>query len=178
MSVLDTIADGIAALPGWMQTAVLFMSVLVLGYFGIKIAEKLVDGAMYRSKRIDPTLRNFLDSVTNILGWVVLVVILLTILGVDLAAALSGLAIGGFVIGFALKDTLGNLAAGVMLLFYRPYNAGDTVTISGQDGDVVDLGISLTTLKAADGRIITIPNGTILGGTVINHTRSTTRRAD
>ena len=117
MSVLDTIADGIAALPGWMQTAVLFMSVLVLGYFGIKIAEKLVDGAMYRSKRIDPTLRNFLDSVTNILGWVVLVVILLTILGVDLAAALSGLAIGGFVIGFALKDTLGNLAAGVMLLF-------------------------------------------------------------
>ncbi|MGB1586782.1 MAG: mechanosensitive ion channel family protein [Thermoplasmatota archaeon] len=178
MSTFDRIVDGLGALPSWQQTALLFLSVLILGYFGIKIVERLVDGAMYRSKHIDPTLRNFLDSLTNVLGWVVLSVVLLTILGVDLAAALGGLAIGGFVIGFALKDTLGNLAAGVMLLFYRPYNVGDTVTIAGQDGDVVDLGISLTTLKAADGRIITIPNGNILGGTVVNHTRNDVRRAD
>ena len=178
MTLLDRFAEGIQALPGWLQTALVFLSVLVLGYFAIKLIERAVDGAMYRSKRIDPTLRNFLDSVTNVLGWVILSVILLSVLGVDLGAVLGGLAIGGFVIGFALKDTLGNLAAGVMLLFYRPYDVGDTVTIGGESGDVIDLGISLTTLKAGDGRIITIPNGNILGGTVVNHTRLHLRRAD
>ncbi len=170
--------EPLTTLPAWQQRVLLFLSVLLLGTIAIRFIERTVDGAMHRSKRIDATLRNFLDSVTNVVGWIILIVVLLTIAGVDLAALLGGLAIGGFVIGFALKDTLGNLAAGVMLLFYRPYQVGDTVTIGGESGDVVDLGISLTTLQGADGRIITIPNGAILGGTVVNHTRHPVRRAD
>ena len=178
MSLHQGAVDWLLARPEWQQRALLFAATLVLGVIVIKVAEKLVDGAMYRSKHIDATLRNFLDSVTNVIGWILLVIVLLTIVGVDLAALLGGLAIGGFVIGFALKDTLGNLAAGVMLLFYRPFKVGDTVTIAGQDGDVQDLGISMTTLLAADGRIVTIPNGNVLGGTVVNHTRHHVRRAD
>ncbi len=171
-------ANALRELPVWQQKALLFVSVLLLGYLVIKFGERLIDRAMHKSQRIDDTLANFLDSVTNVIGWVVLGAILLTIAGVDLAALLGGLAIGGFVLGFALKDTLGNLAAGVMLLFYRPYQVGDTVTIAGDTGDVVDLGVSLTTMKAGDGRIITIPNGKILNGVVINHSRNDIRRAD
>lgn len=178
MGLWQDLVNGVAALPEWQQRTVLFFGVLFIGVFLIRFVERLVDGAMHRSQRIDATLRNFLDSVTNVLGWIVLVVVLLAIVGVDVGAALSGLAIGGFVIGFALKDTLGNLAAGVMLLFYRPFRVGDTVTIGGESGEVLDLGISLSTLKAGDGRIITIPNGTILRGTVTNHTREPIRRAD
>ncbi len=176
--MLDALRDGFDMLPGWGQKTLIALLALVIGVLVIRVAERIIDRAMYKSASIDPTLRNFLDSVTNVIGWVILIIVILSIYGVSLSAMLGGLAIGGFVLGFALKDTLSNLAAGVLLLGTRPYAVRDTVTISGETGDVIDLGISLTTLKAGDGRIITIPNGTILRGTVINHTRNHTRRAD
>ncbi len=178
MTFLSDLQTGFQALPGWSQRATLVALTLIAGYFFLKIVVKTVDSALQREKRIDATLRSFLDTIVDVVGWALVVVFTLGVAGVNVGAMLGGLAIGGFVIGFALKDTLGNLAAGVMLLFYRPFNVGDTITVAGQDGDVVDLGLALTTLKAADGRIITLPNGNVLGGTIINHTRNDKRRAD
>lgn len=178
MGVLDPARDRLLELPVWAQQAVALLAVFIAGYLVLWILRTYAIAAMIRSRHVDRTLRVFLSKIITSGGWVVLVVVLLSTAGVDLGALLGGLAIGGFIIGFALKDTLGNLAAGVMLLFYRPFNVDDWVELSGVDGAVTGLGMALTTLMAADGRIITMPNGHVLGGTIINHTRNNIRRAD
>lgn len=161
------------------QKLVLAIVIIVGGYAFMKVGVGLIRSGMKRNPHIDDTLTHFIHKVLSMLGWVVIAVVFLAaVLGVDVAGLIGGLAIGGFIIGFALKDTLGNLAAGVMLLFYRPFNIGDTVTISNETGDVLGLGMALTTLKIADGRIVTLPNGNVLGSAITNHTRNPVRRAD
>lgn len=179
MVTLTDFTNGIAALPGWQQSLLSAALIVIAGYLFMRFGRALVRASMDRNKHIDATLTQFVMAVISSVGWVVIVAaVLVYSAGVDLTAMLGGLAIGGFVIGFALKDTLGNLAAGVMLLFYRPFNLGDTVTISGETGDVTSLGMALTTLKIADGRLVTIPNGKVLGSAITNHTRAPIRRAD
>ncbi len=176
--VLDTLAAGLKALPKWQLQIVIAAIIIVLGWLFMKMGVGLVRKGMRRNPYIDDTLTHFVHAVLSAMGWIVIFILVLATFGVNLAALVGGLAIGGFVIGFALKDTLGNLAAGVMLLFYRPFNIGDTVTISGETGDVTSLGMALTTLKLADGRIVTLPNGNVLGSAITNHTRLSIRRAD
>lgn len=166
------------ALPGWVQSGFKAALVVLIGWLILKVLDRYLDTVLARTGRDDRTLDGFITRVVEIVGWVIIGVTVLATVGVDPAGLLGGLAIGGFVIGFALKDSLGNLAAGVMLLVYRPFNVGDTVTIDGQSGEVTRLGMALTTIKAADGRIITVPNGGTLGSTIINHTREPIRRAD
>lgn len=179
MVTVQGFIDGLAALPGWQRSLFTAAAIILVGYLFMRFGRALVRRGMERNRHIDATLTQFVMAVISSVGWIVIVGAVLVYAGnVDLTAMLGGLAIGGFVIGFALKDTLGNLAAGVMLLFYRPFNLGDTVTISGETGDVVSLGMALTTLKVADGRIVTIPNGNVLGSAITNHTRNPIRRAD
>lgn len=178
MSFHQAFMDGLRALPTWQETTLHIALVIIGAWAFIKLGLKWVNRAMYRSRHVDDTLRMFFMNTVRMTGGILAAIVILAILGVDLAALVGGLAIGGFVIGFALKDTLGNLAAGVMLLFYRPFNVGDTVTIAGNDGEVTNLGMALTTMKVADGKIVTIPNGSVLGSAIVNHTREPIRRAD
>lgn len=170
--------EALAAFPPWQLQIVTAAVIIVFGWLFMKLGINLIERGMRRHPHIDDTLTHFTHAVMSALGWVVITMLVLSTFGVNFAALVGGLAIGGFVIGFALKDTLGNLAAGVMLLFYRPFNIGDTVTISSQTGDVTSLGMALTTLKQADGRIVTLPNGNVLGSAITNHTRLPIRRAD
>ena len=172
----DEIAQAYATLPGWAQTLAAIAITLLIGLIAVRITTALILRALDRDKLLDPTVRTFLGKLANAAGYVLLTIIILRILGIDLAALLGGLAVGGFIVGFALKDTLGNLAAGFVLLIYRPFNVGDNVEIAPHNGTVLELGISLTTIRRGDGVIITIPNGTILGGPIVNYTRATTRR--
>lgn len=165
-------------LPPWQLKILTAAVVVVAGWLFMKIGIGLIERGMRHNRYIDDTLTHFIHAVMSAIGWIVIFMAVLATLGVDLAALVGGLAIGGFVIGFALKDTLGNLAAGVMLLFYRPFNIDDTVTIAGETGEVTSLGMALTTLKVADGRIVTLPNGNVLGSSITNHTRLPIRRAD
>ena len=171
----------IEAVQGWdplVQKLAMALVVLVGGYVLMRLAVALITEAVKRNPKVDRTLAHFVKAVLKTGGWLVLGVVVLGVLGVNVAALMGGLAVGGFIVGFALKDTLGNLAAGAMLLFYRPFDIGDTVSIASSEGEVVSLGMSLTVLRAADGRLISIPNGTILDDAIVNHTRAPTRRAD
>lgn len=161
-----------------MHTALQVLLVLAIGWAVDWVLDRKLNHALTRHRFVDDTARTFLVRTVDITVWVVTIAVALGFLGVDPAALAGGVAVGGFVVGFALKDTLGNLAAGIMLLVYRPFHVTDTVTIDGQSGDVVSLGMAMTVLKAGDGRVITMPNGKVLGGTITNHTREPMRRAD
>lgn len=105
------------------------------------------------------------------------VVVLLVMGWGQLAASfVAGLGITGLVVGFALQDITKNFAAGLLLLFLRPFRVGDRITIGADEGVVTDLALRATTLRTADGRELMVPNATIYTGTIANLTRYAQRR--
>lgn len=160
------------------QTVVVGVFTFAVVYVIVKVATTGIAAGMKRSKRMDETLRVFLASVLGILGWIVVVMATLIGFGVSPAAVAGLLAAGAFIIGFALKDTLGNLAAGVVILMNKPYRVGEAVQLKGHDGTVIRLGVAMTELKTWDGRHVAVPNGAVLTDAILNWTRNPTRRLD
>jgi small conductance mechanosensitive channel len=146
-----------------------------VGVVGWLVKRAVIVGSR-RSKYIDSTLQAFLDSLLNIAIVLFVVIAVLLAAGIP-AATLGGLLAGiGIVVGLAMQHTLGNLAAGVLLLVNRPYNVGDAVDIKGHGGVVVDLGVAMTRLRTFDGRYLSVPNGEVIKDAILNHSRNPTRR--
>lgn len=160
------------------QTILVGVVTFVVAWLVVRLALAGTNAALRRSSRIDETLRAFLGSVLAVLGWVLIVMATLVGFGVSPATVAGLLAAGAFIIGFALKDTLGNLAAGVVILMNKPYRVGEAVQLKGHDGTVIRLGVAITELKTWDGRHVSVPNGTVLSDAILNWTRNPTRRID
>jgi small conductance mechanosensitive channel len=99
-------------------------------------------------------------------------------LGVPTTNFLALLGAAGLAIGLALKDSLSNFSSGVMLVFFRPFQVGDTVTAAGVTGVVDTIGMFSTVIKTADNVVITVPNSLVYGGTIQNFTSERTRRTE
>ncbi len=147
----------------------------VFGFILIKIIKNIVSGILNKTK-FDRTLEVFLGNVVVALLWILLSFTVLAVMGVNVSALIAGLGIMGFVVGFALKDTLGNLAAGTFILFHKPFRIGDFISVAGTSGTVKKIGISACTLESSDGVKITIPNGKIWGDTIKNYTGNRIRK--
>lgn len=135
----------------------------------------------YRSlklAKIDETLSRFL---TKFAWWSMLVLAVVVCLGIfkvettSFAAAIGAV---GFAIGLAFQGALGNFAAGIMLLVFRPYKVGDVIVVGGQTGKVDEVDLFSTTLDTPDNRRILIPNGSIFGNTIENTSYHRTRRVE
>lgn len=96
----------------------------------------------------------------------------------DVTAFLAGLGILGFTVGFALQDVMKNFAAGIILLIQRPFHVNEFIGVAGFDGTVLEIDLRATEMKAADGRIVILPNADILASPIINYTRANRRRVD
>ena len=105
-------------------------------------------------------------------------IIVLSQLGINPGPLLAGLGIAGFVIGFALQDTLSNFAAGAMILFYQPYDVGDFVEAGGVMGKVRDMNLVSTRILTPDHQTLIVPNSKIWGDVIRNVTSQPTRRVD
>jgi len=105
-------------------------------------------------------------------------VIGLSSLGVEIGPILAGLGIAGFIVGFALQDSLSNFAAGMMILVYRPFDVGDAVEAGGVFGKVDRVSLVSTTIKTFDNQRIVIPNRRVWGDVITNRTAYDTRRVD
>ena len=106
------------------------------------------------------------------------VLIGLSQIGIALGPLLAGLGVAGFVIGFALQDTLSNFASGLMILSYRPFDVGDVVEAGGVSGTVSHMSLVNTTIMTFDNQTIIVPNNTIWGDVIKNVTAKRTRRID
>ena len=106
------------------------------------------------------------------------ILIALSQLGISLGPLLAGLGIAGFVIGFALQDTLSNFASGMMILFYRPFDVGDVVEVGGVFGKVSAMSLVNTTVLTLDNQTIVMPNNMIWGGVIKNLNEQKHRRVD
>jgi small-conductance mechanosensitive channel len=96
----------------------------------------------------------------------------------DVTAFLAGLGILGFTVGFALQDVMKNFVAGVILLIQQPFHVNEVIGVAGFDGTVLEIDLRSTEIKASDGRIVNIPNASILAGPIINYTRADRRLVD
>ena len=110
--------------------------------------------------------------------YVIGLLIALSQIGFSLGPLLAGLGIAGFVIGFALQDTLSNFASGLMILFYRPFDVGDVIDSSGVFGEVSHMSLVNTTILTFDNQTLIVPNSKIWGNVIKNVTAQRIRRVD
>lgn len=157
---------------------VVFLLVLLAGRIAIGMAVRVARQTMERSERVSEMLSHFLASALSKALWVIVFMIALGQLGIDIAPLIAGLAVAGFVIGFAFQDSLGNLAAGLMLLLNEPFQVGDYVDAGGESGTVTELSFVATTLTTPDNKEIVVPNRTVWGSAVTNYTANDTRRVE
>ena len=152
--------------------------ILILGKMVAGWAERSVVKMLSRSDKIDQTLTKFFG---NLVRYTVLVFTVLAVLdqfGVQTASLLAVFGAGALAIGLALQGTLSNVAAGVMLLIFRPFKIGDFVSVAGQSGTVKSLSLFVTELATPDNVQILIPNGQVWGSAVTNFSHHATRRVD
>jgi small conductance mechanosensitive channel len=159
----------------YLPKIIMVLVLVVLGYFVIKIIRKAV-AKFFDKVNFDRALETFIENIIGFVFWVILFVIILANLGVDVSGLIAGLGIMGFIVGFALKDTLGNLASGMFILFHKPFKVGDWVNIGGVVGGVEKVGIAACTLNSPDNVKITIPNSKIWGDTIQNYTGNKIRK--
>ena len=158
--------------------AVKALVVLIIGWIVAGMISGWVRRRVNSTPKIDPTLGNFAASLVK---WVILLIVLIAVLGIFGIEATSLVAIMGaatLAIGLALQGTLSDLAAGVMLIIFRPYKLGQYVDIGGTSGTVKDLNIFVTELVTPDNVQIIIPNGQAWGAIITNFSAHDTRRVD
>ncbi|MGI9316469.1 MAG: mechanosensitive ion channel family protein, partial [bacterium] len=153
---------------------ILFLFIKLAGWVK-HLIDKAIDTAGVQMSKLARRM------VTNISGNVVIVVgflVALSQVGISLGPVLAGLGIVGFIIGFALQDSLGNFASGVLILIYRPYDVGDVVKLGGVTGQVHKMSLVNTTILTLDNQTLIIPNNKIWQDVIVNLTYQTKRRVD
>jgi len=157
----------------------LFLLILVVFRFLSWISRKVVRKAIQTSSlEVSQLLERTALSVTGAAVMVFGILVALSQFGFKVGPLLAGLGVVGFIIGFALQDTLGNFAAGVMILLYRPYDVGDLIEVAGGTGKVHDMTLVATTVLTLDHRTLVIPNNKIWGDVIQNVTAQRVRRID
>lgn len=127
---------------------------------------------------VDSTLSGFLRRTSYVAMMVLVLVTALTSLGVNPTSMLAVLGAAGLAVGLALKDSLSNIASGVMLIVLRPFRVGDHVIAAGQEGVVLEVRIFQTRLRAFDQRLIILPNSEVTTAPIINYSSLPTRRME
>ncbi|WDJ36551.1 mechanosensitive ion channel family protein [Xanthomonas campestris] len=151
--------------------------ILVVGMWLARQLSQWLHRVLTRA-RVEITLTNFLRNVSYALLLVLVFVSALSKIGVPPTSLIAVLGAAGLAVGLALKDSLSNIAAGVMLIVLRPMRDGDHVVIAGQEGIVDEIRIFQTRIKAFDERMITLPNSTITTAPIINYSTLPTRRLE
>src|SRR3989338_8872868 len=149
--------------------------ILVIGYIAIKIITKLI-ARFFDRVDFDRGVETFIENASKVILWIVLLIILLSNLGVNVTGLLAGLGILGIIVGFALQDTLGNLASGVFIILNKPFKVGDWINVGSIVGMVEKVGIAACELNSPDNIKITIPNKKIWGDVIQNYTGNKFRK--
>ena len=156
------------------------IAALFILFIGIRVAKffrKLVEQAMIRGK-IDSTLISFAGNATYISVITLVTVMVLGQVGIETASFIAIFGSAGIAVGLALQGSLSNLAAGVMLILFRPFKVGDYIESAGVTGVVKEIQMFTTILMSPDNKKIIVPNGKLFGDNIINYSSEPERRLD
>lgn len=152
--------------------------ILIAGWTIAGWAARGVRGGLRRIPQLDPTLRPLVGSAVRYVIVALTVIAVLQRFGVETTSLIAILGAAGLAVGLALQGTLSNVAAGVMLIFLRPFRRGEKIETDKYVGVVRELGLFRTIIATDDGVFISIPNATIFSGTITNYHRETVRRTN
>jgi len=165
--------------PSFLVKSLTFLIIVYIFLLLARLAQRLVTKGIDASGlNISRLLRRMAISTTRTMILLIGVLIALSQLGIAVGPLLAGLGVAGFILGFALQDTLSNFASGMMILLYRPFDVGDVVETGGVFGKVSHMSLVNTTILTFDNQTLIIPNNKIWGDVIKNVTAQKVRRVD
>ena len=151
--------------------------ILIVGRWLVKLLKNGLNRIMER-RNTDASLRSFLGSLISVLLNFILIIIIISVLGINTSSMVALLASAGLAVGMALSGTLQNFAGGVIIMLFRPFKVGDYISAQGQEGVVKEIQIFNTIIQTLDNKVVTIPNGILSTGIMTNFAKEETRRVD
>ena len=151
------------------------VAIVIVGMIVARLVSNTVNRLMV-ARHIDATVADFLSALVRYGIIAFTLIAALGRVGVQTASVIAVLGAAGLAVGLALQGSLSNLAAGVLLVMFRPFRAGEYVDLGGVAGTVLNVQIFSTTMRTVDGKIVVIPNGKIIAGNIINFSREPVRR--
>ena len=165
--------------PQWVFKLVMFVLILMVFSALGNMVKKLAGRALASSRlRASKLLQDLFVSMAGKAIFLIGLLIALAQVGVQIGPVLAGLGIVGFIIGFALQETLSNFASGVMILIYRPFDVGDAIEAGGVSGKVKQMSLVSTTITTFDNQRVIVPNKKIWGDVIRNMNAEEKRRVD
>lgn len=164
-----------ALLLSYAVNIVAALAIIIVGLIIARMISNAVNRLMI-SRKIDATVADFLSALVRYGIIAFTLIAALGRVGVQTASVIAVLGAAGLAVGLALQGSLSNPAAGVLLVMFRPFRAGEYVDTGGVASTVLSVQIFSTTMRTADGKIIVIPNGKIIAGNIINFSREPVRR--
>lgn len=175
---MESAMDQAATYMPLVINAVKAVIVLIIGWLLASILSGMTRRRIVSHPRIDDTIGGFAASIVRWLVLLVTVIAVMQLFGIAATSLVAVLGAGTLAVGLALQGTLSDIAAGVMLIIFRPYKIGQFVDIGGTSGTVKDLNIFVTELVTPDNVQIILPNGKAWGAVVTNFSAHETRRLD
>ncbi len=176
---MEILNDILAAIVQLIPRLAAFFAVLIFGFPFVNFLMSRINRQIEkRSPQLDVDVRSFLDRTLSLVLKILVVISAIAILGVEttsLAAAIGAL---GFALGLALQGALGNLAAGILVLVFKPYRSGEWITAQGYSGTVQSIQLFSTIILTFDNHRVIIPNGIIISGPIENFSAESLRRHD
>jgi small conductance mechanosensitive channel len=151
---------------------------LMVGFWLAGRAGRLTIDSLNKIERLDTTVVPLLGALVRYAGMTLTLVVALGKFGVETTSIIAVLGAAGLAIGLALQGTLSNVAAGLMLVFLRPFKIGDWIEAAGMSGSVREIGLFTTVIDTFDNVFISVPNSSIWSSSIVNHSRYGTRRLD
>jgi len=169
------------------DTSVTFVGVLliilkaviyfIIGFVAMKLVIAALKKVLDRTK-LDDIVKQFVITMAKAVLWIVIILIILSAIGIEISSLITILATCGVAIALALKDSLGNIAGGILVITSKNFGKGDFIEVGGKAGVVQDVGLLYTTIQTPDNQVVTIPNGVLTTNSVSNYNRAGTRRVD
>ena len=151
--------------------------IIGIGFLLAKYLTKLIMKTMKRGK-VEPTVKSFLGSLINVVLKILVIICALSTLGIDMTSIITVIGTATVSIGLALKDSMANIASGVLIIINKPFKVGDYLSTEGLEGTVIKIEMMHTTLMSFDGKEIILPNSRVTSNNVINYNVEGHRRLD
>ncbi len=152
-------------------------AIFLIGWWAARIVRGSIERIL-RKRDADPLLVSFVGNLSYVLLLTFVILAALGKLGVQTTSFVAVVGAAGLAIGFALQGALGNFAAGVLMLIFKPFKVGDYVEAAGAAGSVEEIQIFTTRLRTPDNKLVIIPNSKVTGDNIVNYSAKETRRVD
>ncbi|SFW54421.1 mechanosensitive ion channel family protein [Ruminococcus flavefaciens] len=169
--------DALGYIQKALPTVIIALVILIVGILISKLIAKIVGKAVSKSN-VNGSAKSFLVSLIKIILYIAVIIMALSVLNVPMSSIITILGAAGLAISLALQSCLSNLSGGFIILFTKPFTAGDIIELDETVGTVRDIGIFYTKIVTFDNKTVFIPNGKVTDAKIVNYTETPTRRID